>query len=362
MDKKIRMGITHGDINGIGYEVILKTFSEPTFMDMCTPIIYGSPKVATFHRKALELNTNFVAINTAADAVEGKLNMVTCFEEEVRVELGKPTQEAGVAALLSLEYAMKEYEEGLFDVLVTTPVNAHTMQTETFHFSGHTEYLEEKFGEGGKALMILLKENFRVALVTEHIPVKEIASTITKELIVEKASIFHASLKRDFLINNPRIAVLALNPHAGDENLLGMEETDKIIPAIHELRDAGLQCFGPYPAEGFFNSENLSKFDGVLAMYHDQGLIPFRSLGMYEGVDFTAGLPIIRTAPVHGTGYEIAGKNLADETAFRNALYAAVDIYRCRKADDYANRNPLRKLYSAKHDDSDKLKLDQEEQ
>lgn len=361
MDRKIRVGITQGDINGIGYELILKTFSEPMLMDMCTPIIYGSPKVATFHRKALELNTTFVTIESAEDAVEGKLNLVTCFEEEVKIELGKATQESGAAALIALEYAMQDYENGLIDALVTAPVNAHVMQNDNIHFHGHTEYLEEKLGEGEKALMILLKDQFRVALVTEHIPVKDIASTITKELIMEKATTLFDSLQHDFLINNPRIAVLALNPHAGDENLLGMEETDKIIPAIEELRDNGIQCFGPYAAEGFFGSDNLTKFDAVLAMYHDQALIPFRSLGMYEGVNYTAGLPLIRTAPAHGTGYDIAGKNEADETAFRNAVYAVIDIYRCRRSDDYANRNPLRKLFTAKRDDSDKLKLDEEE-
>lgn len=361
MERKIRVGITHGDINGIGYELILKTFSEPMLLDMCTPVIYGSPKVATFHRKALDLNTNFSTIASADDAEEGRLNLVTCFDEEVRIDLGHPSPESGVTSLLALEYAMKEYGEGLIDVLVTAPVNVHSMQTDTFHFSSHAEYLEEKFGPDAQSLMILLNEHLRVALVTEHIPVKDIATTITKELIVERASVFHASLQHDFLINNPRIAVLALNPHAGDENLLGMEETEKIIPAIEELRNMGLQCFGPYSAESFFSSDTMSKFDGVLAMYHDQGLIPFRSLGMYEGVDFTAGLPIVRTAPAHGVGYEIAGQGVAEETAFRNAIYAALDIYRCRRQDDYAHRNPLRKLYTAKRDDSDKLKLDQEE-
>lgn len=361
MEKKIRVGITHGDINGIGYELILKTFSEPTILEMCTPIVYGSPKVATFHRKALNLNTNFNTIETANEATDGKLNLVTCFEEEIKIELGHTTPESGVASLLALEYAMKEYGEGLIDVLVTAPVNVHSMQTDAFHFSSHTDYLEEKFGSDAQALKLLLNQNIRVALVTEHIPVKDIATTITKELIEERATLFQNSLMHDFLINNPRIAVLALNPHAGDENLLGMEETEKIIPAIMELRDNGVQCFGPYSAESFFASDNITKFDGVLAMYHDQGLIPFRSLGMYEGVDFTAGLPLVRTAPAHGTGYDIAGQGIADESAFRNAIYTALDIYRCRKQDDYAHRNPLRKLYSAKRDDSDKLKLDQED-
>lgn len=362
MEHKIRVGITQGDMNGISYEVILKTLSEPTLMDFCTPVIYGSPKVATFHRKALELNLNFLTVNRAEDVVDGKVNLVNCLGEELKIDLGHATQEGGMAAMNSLERAADDLENGLLDVLVTTPVNAHVMQTEAYHFQGHTEYLEERFGsEDSKALMILLREQIRVALVTGHIPVKDIAPSITKDLIKEKAKIFFNSLIHDFAIDNPCIAVLALNPHAGDENLMGMEETDKIKPAITELRDEGVQCFGPYAAEGFFGSDSISRFDGVLAMYHDQALIPFRSLGLFEGVDYTAGLPIIRTAPVHGTAYDIAGQGVAEETAFRNAIYTAVDVYRNRLNDDYAHRNPLRKLYSAKHDDSDKLKLDQED-
>lgn len=359
MEKKIRVGITHGDINGVGYEVILKTFSDPVLLDMCTPIIYGSPKIATFHRKALELNTSFVTTNDASNVVDGKVNMVDCFDDqEVKVEFGKATPEAGLAALCSLERAVKDYRQGLFDVLLTAPINKHSIQSDLFHFPGHTEYIEERIGEGNEPLMILMQNDLRVALVTTHLPIKDIAQTITKELIERKAVILNESLKKDFAISNPRIAVLALNPHAGDDCLIGMEEHDKIIPAIQELAGQGVQCFGPYPADGFFGSGAFTRFDGILAMYHDQGLAPFKALAMDQGVNYTAGLPIVRTSPAHGTAYDIAGQNVANESSFREALYTALDIYRNRVSYEYAQRNPLRKVFHEKRDDSDKLKLD----
>lgn len=227
---KIRVGITQGDINGIGYEVILKTFSDPAMLELCTPVVYGSPKVAAYHRKAMDLQTNFCIINSATEIQDNKLNIVNCSDEELKVELTKPTSEAGKAALDALEKALAEYQEGLFDVLVTAPINKHTIQSETFHFPGHTEYIQERVGAGNKALMILLKGDFRVALVTGHVPVSEISKVCTKELIMEKAEIFHRSLKKDFGIDSPRIAVFSLNPHAGDNGLLGTEEQQVIIP------------------------------------------------------------------------------------------------------------------------------------
>ena len=273
-DNKIRVGITQGDINGVGYEVILKTFSDPVMLELCTPIIYGSPKVAAYHRKSLDLPTNFI----------------------------------------------EEYKEGMIDVIVTAPINKHTIQSEEFAFPGHTEYIEQKLGDGEKALMILMKDDFRVALVTGHIPVKEIAGSITKELIQEKLKIFNRSLKQDFAISAPRIAVLSLNPHAGDGGLLGTEEQEIIIPAINEMAAKGMLCYGPYPADGFMGSDNFTHFDGILAMYHDQGLAPFKALAMDEGVNYTAGLPVIRTSPAHGTAYDIAGKGIASEDSFRQAI------------------------------------------
>lgn len=357
-ERKIRVGITHGDINGVGYEVILKAFSDPTMLELCTPIIYGSPKVAAYHRKAMDIQTSFSIVNSKADIQDGRVNILNCTEDELKVELTKPTAEAGKAALSALEKALRDYREGVFDVLVTAPINKHTIQSETFHFPGHTEYIEERVGKGEKALMILLKDDFRVALVTGHIPVSEISRTLTKELIMEKMTIFHRSLKQDFGIDSPRIAVLSLNPHAGDDGLIGTEEQTVIIPAMQEMMAKGVLCFGPYPADGFMGSGNYTHFDGILAMYHDQGLAPFKALAMDEGVNFTAGLPIVRTSPAHGTAYDIAGKGIASEDSFRQAVYVALDVFRNRQIEREIGARPLRKQYYEKRDDSDKLKLD----
>ncbi|WP_455610983.1 4-hydroxythreonine-4-phosphate dehydrogenase PdxA, partial [Bacteroides sp.] len=330
--------------------------------ELCTPIIYGSPKVAAYHRKSLDLPTNFSIVNSAAEAVHNRLSVVNCTDDEVKVEFSKADPEAGKAALGALERAIEEYKEGLIDVIVTAPINKHTIQSETFAFPGHTEYIEERLGNGAKSLMILMKDDFRVALVTGHIPVSQIASTITKELIQEKLAIFNHSLKQDFAIGAPRIAVLSLNPHAGDEGLLGKEEEEIIIPALKEMAARGILCYGPYPADGFMGSGNFTHFDGVLAMYHDQGLAPFKALVMDEGVNYTAGLPVIRTSPAHGTAYDIAGKGLASEDSFRQAIYVAIDVFRNRLRDKEAHANPLRKQYYEKRDDSDKLKLDSVEE
>ena len=285
-DNKIRVGITQGDINGVGYEVILKTFSDPMMLELCTPIIYGSPKVAAYHRKSLDLPTNFSIVNSASEAVPNRLSVVNCTDDEVKVEFSKPDPEAGKAALGALEKAIEEYKAGLIDVIVTAPINKHTIQSEEFSFPGHTEYIEEKLGDGGKALMILMKDNLRVALVTGHIPLAQVASKITVEDIVSKLRIFNQSLRQDFGIVRPRIAVLALNPHAGDAGLLGKEEEEIIIPAIQEAEKKGVMPFGPYAADGFFGSQVYDKFDGVLAMYHDQGLAPFKTLAMDDGVNY----------------------------------------------------------------------------
>lgn len=357
-NKRLRIGITQGDINGVGYEVILKTFDNPAMLELCTPIIYGSPKVITYHRKALGLDTTFTIINSASEASYGRINVVNCNDDEVKVELGKPSREAGKAAFEALEKAMMEYKEGLYDVLVTAPIHKEMIQSEAFAFPGHTEYIEQSVGEGAKALMILASEQLRVALVTTHLPIAKVASTLTSELIGEKIQLFDASLKTDYGINSPRIAVLALNPHAGDGGVIGNEEDTIITPAIKSMREQGILCYGPFPADGFFGNGTYNRFDGVLAMYHDQGLIPFKTLSMGEGVNFTAGLPLVRTSPDHGTALDIAGKGEASESSFRQAVYMAIDIHRNRQRDAEARRNPLRKLYFEKRDDSDRLKLD----
>ena len=361
-DNKIKVGITQGDINGVGYEVILETFSDPAMLELCTPVIYGSPKVAAYHRKALDLPTNFSIVGSAAEAASNRLSVVNCTNDEVKVEFSKADTEAGKAALDALERAINEYREGLIDVIVTAPINKHTIQSETFSFPGHTEYIEERLGNGAKSLMILMKNDFRVALVTGHVPVSQIASTITKELIQEKLAIFNQSLKKDFAIGAPRIAVLSLNPHAGDEGLLGKEEEEIIIPALKEMAAKGVLCYGPYPADGFMGAGSFEHFDGVLAMYHDQGLAPFKALAMDEGVNYTAGLPVVRTSPAHGTAYDIAGKGMASEDSFRQAIYVAIDVFRNRMRDKEIRVNPLRKQYYEKRDDSDKLNLDSVEE
>ena len=356
-ERKIRVAITHGDTNGVGYEVILKVFADPTMLELCTPIVYGSPKIAAYHRTALNLETNFSIINTADEARDGRVNLLTCFDDDVKVDLGHPSPEAGQAALKALDRAMTDFRSGLYDVLVTAPINKATIQSLGFQVPGHTEYIETSVGEGKKALMILMNENLRVALVTTHLPIKDVAKAITKEAIVEKATIFHQSLKRDFRISSPRIAVLALNPHAGDDGVLGTEEQTVIRPAIDELAEKGIQAFGPYPADGFFGASTYDYFDGVLAMYHDQGLAPFKTIALDSGVNYTAGLPIVRTSPDHGTAYDIAGQGKADENSMRQAIWTAIDVYRNRLEYDEPLANPLPKLFHEKREDGDKARF-----
>jgi len=361
-NQKIRVAITQGDVNGIGYEVILKTFSDPTMFEICTPIIYGSPKIMTYHRKALDLPVTFTIINSASEVVDGRVNVINCNEEEVKVELGRPSAEAGKAALDALEKALADFKKDGYDVLVTAPIDKNTIQSDTFRFSGHTEYLEERVGEGRKALMMLVKDNLRVALVTAHEPISKVPSLITKELVKEKLMQLFRSLKEDFGLSSPRIGVMALNPHAGDGGLLGKEELEVITPAIEEAKAEGVFCYGPFSPDGFWGSGAYTKFDGILAMYHDQGLIPFKLLAMDEGVNYTAGLSLIRTSPDHGTAYDIAGKNEASEASFRNAIYQAIDIFRMRRNEKAVYRNPLKKTFFDRRDDSDKLKLDSNEE
>ncbi len=358
-EKKIRVAITQGDTNGVGYEVILKVFEDPAILELCTPIIYGSAKIATYHKKALNLETNFTTINKAEDARDGRVNLLVCHDDDTKVELGQPSAEAGQAALYALDRAMTDYRSGLYDVLVTAPINKATIQSPGFKFPGHTEYIETSVGDGKKALMILMNDVLRVALVTTHLPIKDIAQAISKEAIIEKATIFHQSLRRDFRISCPRIAVLSLNPHAGDDGLLGAEEKEIISPAIEQLAENGIQAFGPYAADGFFGSGSFNYFDGVLAMYHDQGLAPFKTIALDNGVNYTAGLPIVRTSPDHGTAYDIAGQGKADENSLRQAIYTAIDIWRNRQNYDEPLQNPLPKLFHEKREDGNRARFAQ---
>ncbi len=362
-DKMIRVGITHGDINGIGYEVILKTFSDQRMTELCVPIIYGSSKVAAYHRKALDLPAvNINVVSRAEEAGLNRVNIINCVEDDIKVELTQSTPVAGRAAYKALEAAVADLKSGAIDVLVTAPINKHNIQNAQFHFPGHTEYLEQTLGDGQKALMILMTDTLRVALVTGHIPISQVPSQITVENIVTKLQVFNQSLKQDFTIIKPRIAVLALNPHAGDNGVIGNEETEIIKPAMEEAERLGVMSFGPFPADGFFGSKMYEDFDGVLAMYHDQGLAPFKALAMEEGVNYTAGLPFVRTSPAHGTAYNIAGQNLASESSFRQAVYTALDVYRSRQSYREATAHPLRKQYFDKGSDNVKLDLTKDEE
>lgn len=359
-DKKIRVGITQGDTNGIGYEVILKALAEPMVLELFTPVIYGSSKAATFHRKACGLQPiQFNCIDNAMHARDGAYNMVEINGmDDLKIELGTPSENAGRAAFASLENAAADLRNGIIDVLVTAPIDKNSIQNEHFHFPGHTEYLETTVGDGGGSLMILFNDRIKVALVTTHLPVSKISGAITKESIIDKLELFNSSLRKDFAIEYPRIAVLSLNPHSGDHGLLGNEENDIITPAIDEAyNDKKICCFGPYSADGFFGNGNYTKFDGVLAMYHDQGLAPFKALAMDNGVNFTAGLPVVRTSPDHGTGYDIAGKGVASPDSMLAAIYAAIDIYRNRKTFEAIHANPLRKQYFDKSNDNVVLDL-----
>ena len=342
MSDKVKIGISIGDVNGIGLEVILKTLVEPAILDYCTPIVYGHTKVTSYHRKALGMGDfSFNVIAHPDNANPKRANLINCWEEDVKIELGLSTETGGKYALLSLEKATEDLVKGDIDALITAPINKHNIQSETFHFPGHTEYLQEKSGSND-VLMFLISEDLRVGVVTGHLPVNQIAASITREKITKKLILMNESLKKDFWIEKPKIAVLGLNPHAGDNGLLGHEEKDIIMPAIQDAFDKGVICFGPYPADGFFGNSTYKKFDAVLAMYHDQGLIPFKTLAFSTGVNFTAGLKVVRTSPDHGTGYDIAGKNLADPTSFREALFAAVHIFKSRKEQNELLRGQLR--------------------
>lgn len=353
-DKKIRVAITQGDTNGIGYELIFKTFADPGMLELCTPIIYGSPKIATYHRNALDMQASFTIIGKAEDAREGKVNVLTTFDEDVKVELGHPAKEAGAAAMKALNKALADSKTGCYDALVTLPMNKQSMEE---GFKGQTKHIEDTFADGKKPLTIFANDTMRVALATTHMAVKDIAPAISKEFVEERIKAFHTSLKRDFRLSNPRIAVLALNPQTIDGNSAGAEETDVIAPAIKTLEGQKIQAFGPYAADEFFGNGSYELFDGVLAMYDDQGIAPFRTLDLGDGYCFTAGLPVVRTSPATMPAFDTAGKGTADESSFRHAIYAAIDIARNRCMFDEAIKNPLPKLYHEKRDDSEKVRF-----
>lgn len=350
-EHKLKIGITHGDTNGVGYEVIIKALENPSMLDLFIPVIYGSAKAATFYAKNAQLQPlSLLQIQDAGQAKNDRINIINVVDESLKIEPGQESPEAGKAAFAALERAVADLRSGAIDALVTAPINKHSIQSDQFPFPGHTEYLESSLGDGEKhALMILCNDSIRVALVTIHEPISKVAEMVTRQSVLQKIEEFNASLTRDFGIGHPRIAVLALNPHSGEEGMLGNEEQQEITPAIEEARSKKINCFGPYAADGFWGSGMFGKFDGVLAMYHDQGLAPFKTLAMNAGVNFTAGLDYVRTSPDHGTGYDIAGSGQASEESMRQAIYTAIDVVRNRRRHEEATRNPLRKQYVEKN-------------
>lgn len=354
MEKKpIVAGITQGDINGIGYEIIMKALTDSSINDLCVPVVFGSPKVAAYHRKVLNItNFNFNSIKTAAEAHPKKVNLVNCLGDEVRVELGKSTPEGGEASLAALECAVTDLTGGKIDVLITAPIDKHNIQSDKFRFTGHTDYLKSKVG-ASEVLMLMICESMKIGFATEHLPLRDVPGAITIRHILGKLRLLNRSLLQDFAIRGPRIGVLSLNPHAGDGGLLGNEENDIIIPAITKANEEGILAFGPYSSDGFFGSGAFSRFDAVLAMYHDQGMGAFKALAFDTGVNFTAGLPVIRTSPVHGTAFDITGKNEASGNSMRQAIYAACDIYRNRQMYEELSRNPLQPQKIEIHADRD---------
>lgn len=351
---KPTIAITAGDINGVGYEIILKSLVNPHICEICRPIVYGNAKVARQHMQTMDeeyRNIQWNIITDAKQAKDGRLNLITCYPDDTPLQLGVSTPEAGKASLKSLQRACQDLKNGLVHAIVTAPINKDNIQSDEFRYSGHTEYLTQQFpplasspdsliASSPDSLMMMVSNRMRVALVCNHTPISKVAETITAERILSKLTVLNETLKSDFRCSKPRIAVLALNPHAGDNGLIGKEEQDVIIPAIAQAQEQGIWAFGPYSADGFFGAGQYNHFDAVLAMYHDQGLAPFKALDM-SGVNFTAGLPIIRTSPDHGTAYNLAGKCQAEPQSMLHAIYVAIDVLRLRTEYEKIESNKL---------------------
>ncbi|UMB60002.1 4-hydroxythreonine-4-phosphate dehydrogenase PdxA [Lutibacter sp. A80] len=342
MDKfeKIKLGISIGDFNGIGIEIILKTFSDKRMLDFCTPIIFGSAKLITNYKKNLNINVPFNGIRQIDNVVHGKVNILNLWKEDIELNLGKPTEMSGKLAFESLQSATNELAKGTIDVLVTAPINKDNIQSENFKFPGHTEYLESKLE--GESLMILMTDSIRIGLITGHIPIAKVSESITPDLIKKKVAILYNTLVEDFAIPKPKIAILGLNPHCGDHGVIGNEDDEVIRPTISEIQNEGKLVYGPYAADSFFGSSNYKNFDGILAMYHDQGLAPFKTLSFGEGVNYTAGLSRLRTSPDHGTAYEIAGKGIANNNSFKEAVFTAIKVFKTREEYKSLTENTLK--------------------
>jgi 4-hydroxythreonine-4-phosphate dehydrogenase len=341
-NEKIIIGITSGDFNGIGYEVILKTLTDSRIYEHFTPVIYGMARAVAYYKKGIEAQMSLNVVKNVDEISHKRINVVNCADEEIKIEPGVSNRIAGNFAFRALERATEDLKNGHIHALVTAPINKENIQSEKFRFAGHTEYLAQKFDNAGKTLMILIANELRVAVATGHIPLRQVVDKLSVDFVLRKINVLNNSLIQDFRVIKPRIAILGLNPHAGDNGVIGTEEREIIIPAIKTAEKQGVLCFGPFAADGFFGTENYKKYDAILAMYHDQGLIPFKTLAMQNGVNFTAGLSIVRTSPAHGTAYDIAGKNSADENSFRQALLAAFDIFHNRKLYHEISENPLK--------------------
>ena len=340
-EEKIKLGISVGDLNGIGPEIILKTFEDSRMLEFCTPVIFASIKAMSFFKKHFNSEINFHGINEGDQIIDGKINVFNVWKDNVAIEFGKEDTSIGKFAVKSLEKATQKLKQGDIDILVTAPINKHTIQSDTFNFPGHTNYLEKALG--GKSLMFMVTDELKVGLLTDHVPVKEVPQHITEELIKEKTQTIFDSLIIDFKINKPKIAVLGINPHAGDSGVIGKEDDDILRPTLEKIRESGKLVYGPYSADSFFGSNNYKNFDAVIASYHDQGLIPFKTLTFGQGVNYTAGLNKVRTSPDHGTAYEIAGKGQADESSFKEAVFMGIQIYKNRNEYEEISKTPLKK-------------------
>ena len=338
---KIKLGISIGDLNGIGCEVVLRTFEDSRMLDFCTPIIFASNKAISQQKSDLGVNINFNGIHDATKAIDGKINVVNVWKENAPIKYGEATDESGKYALKSLRAAVDALKNGGIDVLVTAPINKNNIQSEEFKFPGHTDFLAQELN--GESLMFMVSDGLRVGLLTDHVAVKDVASSITPKLIRSKITTIENSLKMDFGIRRPKIALLGINPHSGDSGVIGKEDDEVLKPVIKEMSDKGHLVFGPYSADSFFGSDNYRNFDAILAAYHDQGLIPFKTLSFGKGVNFTAGLDKVRTSPDHGTAYEIAGKGKADHSSFKEAVFAALHIFKNRQEYNGLTANPLKK-------------------
>ncbi len=339
--EKVKLGISIGDLNGIGSEIVLKTFDDSRMLDFCTPVIFASTKVLTFLKKQFNLSLNYQGIDDASKAIDGKINVVNVWKEGVNINFGEEDPKIGEYAFKSLQAATTALKADEIDVLVTAPINKHSIQSADFNFPGHTDYLAKELE--GESLMFMITDTLKIGLLTDHVALKDIANTITPELIEKKLKIIQETLKQDFRIQKPKIAVLGINPHSGDNGVIGKEDEEILKPTLQKLRDKGDLVFGPFSADSFFGSKNYVNFDAVVASYHDQGLIPFKTLSFGNGVNFTAGLSKVRTSPDHGTAFEIAGTNSANINSFKEAVFRAIEIYKCREEYKELTKNPLKK-------------------